>query len=132
LDDSNITLHVYTDICGGVETFKAVISLTVPTLFLCLILNSGDEGREKYINMKQTYVEFKDFEYVEYGVLPSEEVKINIYVKVLDINDEYLGSLNWGIYKDLDDEALKECISDIVNQNFPSYKSYNKIIFKRI
>ena len=80
--------------------------------------------------MSHLFVEFRDFEYINENVAVSEKVVKKVYTKVLDENENYLGSLRIGLYNDFDGEKLKGCISDIISQNYPKFKSYESEITK--
>ncbi|MDD4823547.1 MAG: hypothetical protein PHI48_13450 [Bacteroidales bacterium] len=82
--------------------------------------------------MSHLFIEFRDFEYINRNgiVSVSEKVVITVYVKVLGKNEEYLGSLNLGLYNNYEGEKLKKCINDVICQNFPEFKSYESVITK--
>lgn len=80
--------------------------------------------------MSHLFIEFRDFEYMQGNVSVSEKVVKTVYVKVLDKNKEYLGSIKFGLYNDYVGEKLKNCISDVICQNFPEFKSYESEITK--
>lgn len=80
--------------------------------------------------MSHLFIEFRDFEYMKGIGSVSEKVAIIVYVKVLDKNQEYLGSIRFGLYNNFEGEKLKNCIIDIVSQNYPEFKSYESEIIK--
>lgn len=80
--------------------------------------------------MSHLFVEFNDFEYIKENVAISDKVVKTVYVKVLDDNQNYLGSLKFGLYNDHEGEKLKNCISDIICQNYPKFNSYESEISK--
>jgi hypothetical protein len=80
--------------------------------------------------MSHLFIEFRDFEYMKGIESVSKKVVIIVYVKVLDKNQEYLGSIRFGLYNDFEGEKLKKCISDIVSQSYPEFKSYESDIIE--
>ena len=80
--------------------------------------------------MSLKFIQFRDFEYlVEGNAIPTNVMK-TVKVRVIDESEEYLGSLRFGLYKDIGGDSLKECISDIISQNYPTFKSYESEILK--
>lgn len=80
--------------------------------------------------MSHKFVQFKDFEYLTESKSTPANIKVIVYVKVVGDKDESLGSLRFGLYQDLIEVTLKECISDIVSQNYPKFKAYESEIIK--
>lgn len=80
--------------------------------------------------MSHSFIEFRDFEYIKEVVSVSEKIVKTVYVKVLDNNEEYLGTIRFGLYTDFEGVKLNNCISDVVSQNYPDYKSYESEITK--
>lgn len=79
--------------------------------------------------MSHLFIEFRDFEYIK-DVTISQKIVKTIYVKVLDKNEKYLGSIRFGLYTDIEGKELKSCINDVVSQNYPEYKSYESDVTK--
>lgn len=80
--------------------------------------------------MSHTFFEFRDFEYMNEFASVSEKVVITVYVKVLDKNQKYLGSLKFGLYKNYESKDLKDFINDVIFQNYPDFKTYQSQIIK--
>lgn len=74
--------------------------------------------------------DFKEFE--DYLILSEQEalntkLKDMFYLKVLDKDKQYLGSIKIGILKSFTEKEIKSLIDEVLDFNFPLWNSYDNL-----
>lgn len=68
--------------------------------------------------------EYIDYIYLKSDEKPDVDIVSSVYFKVLDDNDDYLGSIRIGFLKDFKDYEKKDIIQETINNNYLSFGRY--------